>query len=72
LIAWTFTSPNRFMRDYATKALRQLLETRPAVLEQLVRQFAECDDMYVIERLAIVAHGSLLTAGDQNPDGALS
>jgi len=72
LIAWTFTSPNRFMRDYATKALRQLLETRPAVLEQLVRQFAECDDMYVIERLAIVAHGSLLTAGDQNPDGALT
>ncbi len=71
LIAWTFTSPNRFMRDYATKAMRQLLDGRPAVLEELVRQFAECDDVYVVERLAIVVHGSLLTAGDQDPGGAL-
>ena len=72
LIVWTFTSPNRFMRDYATKALRQLLDRRLAVLEELVRQFADCDDVYVTERLAIVAHGSLLTAGDQDPDGALT
>jgi len=71
LITWTFTSPNRFMRDYATKALRQLLDTRLAVLRELVRQFAGCDDLYVIERLAIVSHASLLTAGDQDPDGAL-
>ena len=72
VIAWTFTSPNRFMRDYATKALRQLLDTRCAVLTELLRQFATCDDIYVIERLAVVAHGSLLTAGDQDPDGALT
>lgn len=71
LIAWTFTSPNRFMRDYATKALRQLLDSRPTVLEQLVQQFAKCDDVYVIERLAVVVHGSLLRAGDQDPDRAL-
>lgn len=72
LIAWTFTSPNRFMRDYATKSMRQLLDGRPAVLEELVQQFAECDDVYVVERLVTVAHGSLLTGGDQDVDGALA
>lgn len=72
LLVWTFTSPNRFMRDYATKALRQLLDRRLDVVEALVRQFGSCDDPYVIERLAVVTHGCLLTAGDQDPDGALS
>jgi hypothetical protein len=71
LIAWTLTSPNRFMRDYATKSLRQLLDTRPAVLEELMRQFTTCDDMYVIERLAMVTHASLLTAGGNDPEGAV-
>lgn len=71
LIAWTFVSPNRFLRDYATKAMRQLLASRPEVLEVLVTQFASVDDPYVTERLAVVVHGSLLTDGDGDPDRAL-
>ena len=71
LIAWTFTSPNRFLRDYSTKAMRQLLASRPDVLERLVTRFASVDDPYVTERLAVVVHGSLLTDGDSDPDRAL-
>jgi hypothetical protein len=71
LIAWTLTSPNRFMRDYATKAMRQVLASRPQVLEALVTRFAGVDDPYLTERLTIVVHGSLLTDGDSDPDRAL-
>jgi hypothetical protein len=71
VLAWTLTSPNRFMRDYTPKAMRQLLASRPEVLGQLIAQFAEVDDMYVIERPAVIAHGSLLTDRDRDPDRPL-
>ena len=59
-IAWTFTSPNRGMRDYATKALAQLLSGSLAVLPALIRRFDGVDDPYVIERLAVASHGAVL------------
>ena len=62
-IVWTFTSPNRRMRDYATKALVQLLSGSLAVLPPLIRRFEGVDDPYVIERLAVVSHGAVLRSG---------
>lgn len=66
LIAWTFTSPNRFLRDNATKALRMLLSRSPAVMGQLLDDFAAVDDPYVTERLAVVTHSVLLSGGDDD------
>ena len=60
-IVWTFTSPNRHMRDYATKALAQLLSGSPAVLLSLIGRFDGIDDPYVIERLAVASHGAVLS-----------
>ena len=71
LMAWTLSSPNRFMRDYVTKAMRQLLAARLPVLSRVVAAFARVNDPYVSERLAVIAHGALLTAGSEDPDGAL-
>jgi hypothetical protein len=71
LMAWTLSSPNRFMRDCATKAMRQLLAAHLSVLSELIASFAGVDDPYVGERLAVIAHGSLLTSGADDPDGAL-
>ena len=62
-IVWTFTSPNRRMRDYATKALAQLLSGSPAVLLSLIDRFDGVDDPYVIERLAVASHGAVLRYG---------
>ena len=62
-IVWTFTSPNRRMRDYVTKALTQLLSGSLAVLPALIRRFDGVDDPYVIERLAVVSHGTVLRGG---------
>ena len=62
-IVWTFTSPNRRMRDYATKALVRLLSGHLSVLPGLIRRFDGVDDPYVVERLAVVAHAVVLCAG---------
>ena len=67
-IVWTFTSPNRRMRDYATKALTKLLSGHLPVLPSLIRRFDGVDDPYVIERLAVVVHGAVLCGGSAAPE----
>ena len=71
-IVWTFTSPNRRMRDYATKALTQLLSGHLSVLPPLIRKFDGVDDPYVIERLAVVSHGAVLCGGRNAPETAVA
>ena len=65
-LIWTFTSPNRRLRDYATKTVAQLLSQNLPVLASVIFQFRGVDDPYVIERLAIVAHGAVLCSCDEN------
>ena len=62
-LAWTFTSPNRILRDCATKALSQLLSDHLPVLPTLIPRFAGVNDPYVIERLAVACHGAVLCGG---------
>ena len=71
-IVWTFTSPNRWMRDYATKALARLLSGSLAALPSLIRRFEGVDDPYVIERLAVVSHGAVLCGGRKAPRVAVA
>ncbi|SET92128.1 hypothetical protein [Geodermatophilus poikilotrophus] len=60
LLAWFCTSPNRRLRDTATKALVRLLDGRTAVAAQLVERFAGVDDPYVTERVLAAACGHAL------------
>ena len=60
LLAWFLTSPNRRLRDGATKALLRLLEHRTRQLVDLLDRFAPVDDPYVMERLLAVACGHAL------------
>ena len=66
-LAWTFTSPNRRLRDQATKALGQLLSEHLSVLPTLIPRFAGVNDPYVIERLAVACHGAVLCGGTSEP-----
>ena len=70
-LVWTFTSPNRRMRDYATKALTRLLSGSLSVLPSLIRRFEGVNDPYVIERLAVVSHGAVLCGGRAAPKAAV-
>ncbi len=69
-LAWTLTSPNRFLRDAATKALGTLFVDNLGVAERVIRRFVRCDDPYVTERLAAAAYGALLRVGRDLPDAA--
>lgn len=69
-IVWMFTSPNRYVRDYATKALVQLLHRDLAVVQRLLERFLPADDPYVVERMAVVAHGAILRGGRDQLESA--
>ena len=71
-LIWTLTSPNRRLRDYTTKALTYLLASRLSVLRVLLDRFAEVDDAYVLERLAVITHGALLLADDATEGGRIA
>lgn len=69
-ITWFFSSPNRFLRDSATKALVRLLTPRLQVVRRLVRLFKKVDDPYVWERVLAVAYGCALR--NSSDKGALA
>ena len=56
-LAWMHTTPNRFLRDKATKALVSLLTGRLDATAKLVDRFSDVDDPYVLERVYAVAYG---------------
>lgn len=59
-LVWLLSSPNRPMRDWITKVLVQLLGAHPTITAALVDRFRKTDDIYVRERLAAIAYGSLM------------
>ena len=56
-LCWFLSTPNRFLRDKATKALVVLLTNRLPVVLKLLKQFKDVNDPYVAERLYAVAYG---------------
>jgi len=56
-LCWFLSTPNRFLRDRATKALVAVLTNRLSVVLELLKQFKDVNDPYVAERLYAVAYG---------------
>jgi hypothetical protein len=65
-LAWFLTTSNRFLRDRATKALVSLLEKRIHVLREIIREFLNVNDPYILERLFAVAYGCAMRSTDNN------
>ena len=59
-LCWLMSSPNRFMRDWVTKALVQLLHGHVDVMHALVERFWTVNDPYVVQRIVAIAYGSVL------------
>jgi hypothetical protein len=62
-LVWVLSSPNRFVRDWITKALARLLAGHLDVAASLIERFATVNDPYVLERLVTVVYGSVLRGG---------
>ena len=71
-LAWMLATPNRFLRDRATKALVVLLTGRFESAERLVARFADVDDPYVSERVYAVAYGVAMRSHDADALGKLA
>ena len=63
-LAWIFSTPNRFLRDRATKGLVSLLTGRIAATIRLVNRFDDIDDPYIRERVYAVAYGVEMRSQD--------
>ena len=59
-LIWLLSSPNRFMRDWVTKALVQLLRGHLDVMRRLLDRFYPIDDPYVVQRVVVIAYGALM------------
>lgn len=66
-LLWLMLSPNRFMRDWVTKALVQLLRGHLDVMRALLERFWTVDDPYIAQRAVVIAYGALIRS-----DAALS
>lgn len=71
-LAWFLTTPNRCLRDRATKALVSILTDRIHVLRHIIREFLDVDDIYVLERLFAVAYGCAMRSTNINAIGELA
>jgi len=64
-LAWFLTTPNRYMRDRATKGIVNLLKAKPETLAALLQRFHGVNDPYVAERLYAAAYAICLTSSDR-------
>ena len=51
VLAWLFTSSNRYIRDKSTKAFASLFINRVHLLKNIIEEFKTVNDPYVLERL---------------------
>jgi len=56
-LLWFLTTPNRRIRDRATKSLVRILSSYPKLVKDLLCEFSKIDDTYLTERLYAVAYG---------------
>lgn len=57
VLCWSFSSPYRFLRDIATKAVINLLMDKPDVLIKIIDNFDDVNDPYIQQRVYAVVHG---------------
>jgi hypothetical protein len=69
-LCWLLSSPNRFMRDWVTKSLVQVLHGHLAVMRALVERFWNVDDPYVVQRIVAIAYGALLRSPESQRQDA--
>lgn len=65
-ISWFFTSPNRYLRDAATKGVVNLLQERTHLISGLLDKFKDVNDVYVLERVFASAYGAVLRSDSRD------
>lgn len=69
-LIWLMSSPNRFMRDWVTKALVQLLRGHLGVTTRLLARFWSVNDPYVVQRVLVICYGALMRSDGSDEKGS--
>ena len=69
LLSWLLTSSNRWLRDYTSKAMVEILKEHFQLCLPILERFSNVNDPYVIQRLYGVVFGASCkrTGGDLQP-----
>jgi hypothetical protein len=65
-LSWFLTSSNRELRDGATKSLVNLFTDKIDIFLQVLKEFENINDLYVLERLYAVGYGIILRSFNHN------
>ena len=57
-LCWLFTTTNRPLRDKATKKLAEIFKLYPDLMLELLQQFKDVNDPYVLERLLATTYAT--------------
>ena len=71
-LAWVLTSNYRFLRQRASLALTHILIGRSHLAAALIKEFHNCNDPYVVERVYAAACGVALRETDKKALGTLA
>lgn len=63
LFAWLLTSSNRWLRDYSSKAMIEILKEHFQLCQTILEKFKDINDPYVIQRLYGVVFGACCKNG---------
>ena len=66
LLSWFLSSSNRYLRDISTKSLTKLLLNNHKVSVELLKNFKNVNDMYVLERIVAAIYGSIIRSSNSN------
>lgn len=58
LFSWLLTSSDRYLRDYTSKAMIEILKNNFDFCEKLLEKFKDINDPYVVQRLYGIVFGS--------------
>ena len=66
LLGWMLTSSNRWLRDYTSKAMIEILKEQFQLCQPILEKFSDVNDPYVIQRIYGVVFGACCkrTSGD--------
>ena len=67
-LSWCLSSSHRKLRDRATRALVNMLRLRPELMPELFKEFAEVNDLYIMERLLAALYGACQFIGAETDD----
>lgn len=65
-LAWFLTTPNRYVRDKATKCLVNIFNNRLITLKDLLVKFENVNDIYVLERIYAATYGCIMLSSHRS------